>query len=113
MNRRTFLKACTLPILATIESSFIPTIFASDRRQFVDVGILNLNEIREKMVLSDQFDQRNIQIIGFGTSGREVVQQLHSDNKDGIHNVHCNHESGALAGYHVRQAWPFIIEWDR
>jgi cell division GTPase FtsZ len=100
MKRRTFLKASTLPIWASIDSSFISNVFASaqdhQRRQYIDVSVLNFKEIREKMVLSDHFDQRNIQIIGFGTSGRKIALQLHTDNKDGIHDIRCNQESGDL-----------------
>jgi cell division GTPase FtsZ len=100
MKRRTFIKASTLPIWATIESSFLPTVFAStqdhQKRQYIDMSVLNFKEIREKMVLSDQFDQRNIQIIGFGTSGREITCSLHTDYKDGIHDIRYNQESGDL-----------------
>ena len=100
MKRRTFLKASTLPIWATIETSFLPTIFASSqnqkKHQYIDVSVLNFEEIREKMVLSDYFDQRNIQIIGFGESGRVIVQQLDKDNRDGIHEIRYNQSSGDL-----------------
>jgi hypothetical protein len=112
MKRRTFLKTSTLPILAAIESSFIPTIFANSqihqRNQFVDVSVLNLTEIREKMVLSDHFDQRNIQIIGFGTSGREITCQLHTDNEYGIHDIHYNQNSvdiEEIVGFELSRFW--------
>ncbi|MBT4290201.1 MAG: hypothetical protein HOD92_22985 [Deltaproteobacteria bacterium] len=100
MKRRTFIKASIMPIWATFESSFLPTIFASvqdhNKHLDIDVSVLSLTEIREKVVLSDHFDQRNIQVIGFGTSGREITRQLHTDNKDGIHDVRYNQESGDL-----------------
>jgi hypothetical protein len=112
MKRRTFIKASTLPLWATVESSLTPFILASSqdqkRIQNIDVSVLNLNEISEKMVLSDPFDQRNIQIIGYGTSGRVIAQQLHTNYKDGIHDIRYNQESGDIeevAAYEPNRLW--------
>jgi hypothetical protein len=100
LKRRTFIKASPLPLWAIVECSFLPTIFAStqdhSKHLNLDVSILNLTEIGEKSVISDHFDQRNIKVIGFGTSGSEITCQLHTDNEYGIHDIRYNRNSGNL-----------------